>query len=265
MKNIIPFPILPKFTDKYPYIVEVLDRIRFDLDESDEYAEFCWFAREYPRCYRYHIDCAEFRLNGIYQKYQAAHIYFSHEILKKDENCYAMAYSNQQTCEIYWDFEAFLSAMNTALDLLARIVGTAYYEQTPLSFNKLCNKKILNGPAVILKKAQKMWVSRMKDYRDCFIHYTPVDTILSISLRKYSNGWEIRGKLPTNPNVRDILGFKFSHRVELLRYAISIFKHISNLDSTVSKEIHKLYKTKQFPKRINNLFFLGKRCKSDDV
>lgn len=261
MKNIIPLPNLPKFSDRSPKVVQVFDKIRFDLDKSDEYAEFCWFAREYPRCYRYHLDCAEFRLKGIYQKYQTAHGYFSQELQKRDKNFFGMAYSNQQTHEIYWDFEAFLSAINTVLDLLARIVGTAYREQIPLSFNKLCNKKNLNGPVIILKRAQKMWVSRMKDYRDCFVHYSPVDTRLYVSANRYSNGWEVRGKLPINPNVREILDFKFSRRVELLKYAISVFKHMSALDFAVSKEIYKLYKAKQFPKRISNLFFLGKRNK----
>jgi|GEM_PF-2275632 len=261
MKNILPLPNLPKFSDRSPKIVQVLDKIRFHLHKSDEYAEFCWFAREYPRCYRYHIDCAEFRLKGIYQKYQTAHIYFSRGLQKTDKDSFEMAYSNQQAYEIYWDFEAFLCAINAALDLLARIVGTAYLEQVPLSFNKLCNKKNLNGPLVILKKAQKMWVSQMKDYRDCFVHYTPVDTLLSISANRYSNGWEVRGRLPINPNVRQILDFRFSRRVELLKYAISVFKHMSALDSAVSKEINKLYRAKQFPKRISNLFFLGKRDK----
>lgn len=265
MKTIIPLPNLPKFSDTSPKIVQLFDRIRYDLDDSDEYAEFYWFAREYPRCYRYHIDNAEFRLKEIYQKYQAAHIYFSHKLHENDDNCFSMSYSNQQTYEIYWDFEAFLSAMNTTLDLLARIVGTAYHEQMPPSFNKLCKKKNLNGPAVILKKAQKLWVSRMKDYRDCFVHYTPVDTIVYISANQYSDGWEVRGKLPTNPNVRDVLSFKFSRRVELLKYAISVFKHMSALDSAVSKEIYKLYKTKQFPKRINNLFLIGRRDKPGGV
>lgn len=265
MKTIIPLPNLPKFSDTSPKIVQLFDRIRYDLHKSDEYAEFCWFAREYPRCYRYHIDNAEFRLKEIYQKYQTAHIYFSHKLHENEDNSFSMAYSNYQTYEIYWDFEAFLSAMNTALDLLARIVGTAYDEQMPPSFNKLCKKKNLKYPAVILKKAQKVWVSRMKDYRDCFVHYTPVDTIVYISANQYSDGWEVRGKLPTNPNVRDILSFKFSRRVELLKYAISVFKHMSALDSAVSKEIYKLYKAKQFPKQINNLFLIGRRDKSDGV
>ncbi len=266
MRNIIPLPNLPKLSDISPTkIVQIFDKIRFDLDKIDDYAEFCWFAREYPRCYRYYLNCAKFRLKGIYQKYQAAHIYFSRKLQKIDKNCFGMSYSDQQSYEIYWDYEAFLSAVNTSLDLLARIVGTTYYEQMPLSFNKLCKKKNLNSTAVILKKAQKIWVSRMKDYRDCFVHYTPVDTLLSISVEQYSNGWEVRGKLPTNPNVRDIIGFKFSRRVELLKYAISVFKHTSVLDSTVSKEIYKLYKANQFPKQLNNLFFQGKRDKSDGV
>jgi len=174
MKNLIPLLNLPKFSARSPKIVQVFDWIRLDLNKNDgsnKYAEFYWFAREYPRCYKYHLDCAEFRLKGIYKKYQTAHNHLSHELQKKDKKCLGLAYSNQQTYEIYWDFEAFLSAIDTALNLLARIIGTAYHEQMPPSFNKLCKKKKLNSPIIILKKAQKIWVSRMKNYRDCFVHY----------------------------------------------------------------------------------------------
>lgn len=260
MMGIKELPKLPKFSKESPKIVKVLDRIRFDSDKKEEYSEFYWFSREYPRCYRYHLNCAEFRLKSIYKKYQEAHKYFRNHLMKVGENCYETSYSNPQTYIIYWDFESYLSAINSALDLLARIVGTAYDEQMPISFNKLC-KKNLDGLAVILKKAQLKWVSRMKDYRDCLIHFTPIDTILGISAGRYSNGWELRGKLPVNPNVRDILGFKFSRRVELLRYAISVFRNMSALDAAVSKEIHKLYRAEQYPKCITNLFFRGSRIK----
>ena len=33
------------------------------------------------------------------------------------------------------------------------------------------------------------WVNRMKDYRDCFVHYTPVDTMLSIRMVLRKAGW----------------------------------------------------------------------------
>ena len=68
---ITAIPALPPFRTLSPEVVRVLDRIRFDLDQSssDEHAEFTWFAREYPRCYRYHLDCADFRLRTILGHY----------------------------------------------------------------------------------------------------------------------------------------------------------------------------------------------------
>lgn len=254
---------LPEIRKNSPKVVLTLDKIRFELEKknnADEYGEFCWFAREYPRCYRYHIDCAEYRLLAIYERYKKAKEYFEIRIQETDEGAFGFTYSSKEITAIYWDFESFLSSINTALDILARIVGVSYIEQTPPSFNKLC-KKECGGPVEIMKKAQITWVSKMKEYRDCFIHYTPVDTLLGINADLYSDGWEIRCELPANPNVRDILGFKYSRRVELLKYTISTYKHMVALDKSIAKEIKALYKRNDFPKRKSNLFFLGTRNK----
>lgn len=189
--------------------------------------------------------------------YLQARIYFE-ENLDRDSGCFEMVYSDKSISAMYWDFESFLSAINISLDILARIVGTAYVDQTPVSFNKLC-KKDLDGMVNDLVNARKVWVSRLKDYRDCFTHYTCVDTLLGITARLYSDGWEIEAKLPTNPNSRDMLLFKYSRRVELLRYAISSYKHMAALDKVVARRISRLYEMGEFPKRTTNLFFLGKR------
>lgn len=261
MTNIIPLPNLPKFDIGSPRVVKVLDSIRFEIDKHDdegEFFEFYWFIREYPRIYRHHLDCAEYRLTEIHKTYADAMNYFGQKINSKVNNSFEFAISNKSIFAMYWDFESFLSAINTALDILARIVGTAYSEQTPVSFNKLCNKN-LDGIVKDLRRAKTVWVSRMKDYRDCFTHYTPVDTILSINARLYSDGWEIRSKLPTNPNSRDILKFKYTRKTELLRYAISTYKHMMALDKLVANKINRLYKLEEYPKRTNNLFQIGSR------
>jgi len=111
--------------------------------------------------------------------------------------------------EVYWNFEAYLNALNSALDLLARCVGVAYQEHVAGSFNRLCARRDLCGPVDVLRRAQARWVQRMKDFRDCFAHYTPPETVFVISLVRYSNGWQVRAKIPKNPNVRDITGFKY--------------------------------------------------------
>jgi len=229
------------------------------MDADDAYAEFAWFAREYPRVYRYHIDHVEFRLTQIHAKYQKAHRHFASEIEKAEKSCFGMAMGDKDTLQVYWDFESFLNAMSSSLDILARIVGTAYVEQTPPSFNKLCKKNHLTGCADILRIAQSRWVSRMKDYRDCFVHYTSVDTLFLFSCNLYSDGFEVRCKLPTNPNVRDILGFRFSRRVDVLKYAINVYRKLQALDKRIAKLISSDYKIGEFPKRKDNLFFLGTR------
>lgn len=249
---------LPKFSYESPEIVKLFDKIRFELENNDENSEFCWFAREYPRCYRYHLDCAQYRLQSIYNQYQKAQKHFEEMLQSSKENCFGLSISSQETEIIYWDFESFLSSINTALDILARIVGVAYKVQTPPSFNKIC-KKDLGGVIDIMKSAQNKWVLKMKDYRDCFVHYTPVDTLLGISIVLYSDAWHMRCKIPTNPNVRDIIGFKYSKRVELLSYAIKIYKNMLVLDKKIAKSLKASYEKDEFPNKKTNLFFLGGR------
>jgi len=254
-----PLPELPDFQLRSPEVVRVLDKIRFELDADEKYDEFCWFAREYPRIYRYHLEHAELRLRLIHERFISAHRYFAEKLQTSSNTVFAMSIGNQQSYEIYWDFEVYLSAVNIALDILARILGTAYHDQTPLSFNKLCGKSSLTGPVDLLRDAKRRWVSRMKDYRDCFVHYTPVDHMTSLGCRLYSDGWYVRCKIPVNPNARNILGFRFSRRVELLRYSLTIHRHMKALDKKVAKWISRAYGDKSYPQRINHLFFIGSR------
>jgi hypothetical protein len=260
-KPILAIPRLPKFESSSPAIVLVCDKIRFAL-ENDIYSEFGWFIREYPRAYRYHLDCSEFRLKNIHHKYVKAYTYLTQEIRKVEHaNTFGLSVLSETEANfaIYWDFDSFLSAINCALDILARIVGLAYKKDISPSFSKLCKKAPDEGLALVLKRANKVWVSRMKDYRDCFVHYCPVDTLLMMSANLYSNGWEIRCKLPTNPSVREMVGFRYSRRVELLKYAISTYRQMRRLDKAVAREIQRLCEIGEFPKRTTNLFFIGSR------
>jgi hypothetical protein len=61
------FPPAPEFDDlTSPAVVLFHDKIRRDLDDVEEFAEFCRFAREYPRCYRFHFNGVKFRLKSVY-------------------------------------------------------------------------------------------------------------------------------------------------------------------------------------------------------
>jgi hypothetical protein len=75
----------------------------------------------------------------------------------------------------------------------------------------------------------------------------------------YPEGWRLRAKLPINPNCREILGFRYSKRTELLSYAIGVYKRLLALDRAVANAVMKLYKTNLFPVRRDALFFVGRR------
>ena len=263
-----PLAPLPDFTPLRfsPELVRILDDVRFGpLSDSDEYAEFCWFLREYPRIYRHHFDHAEYRLHSIRSAYEYHHAKAAEKLAsEKDPNNFAGSahYSRPgqpyATFAIYWDFESFLQSVGTSLDIATRVIGTTFREDISPNFNQFCKK----GPAGRIKDiflaTQSRWVTKMKAYRDCFTHYTPVDTILSVVLKEYSDAWEVRCKLPVNPESREILRFRYSRRVELLRYAIRTYKNLVSFDRAVAEEISRLYRAGEYPKKCTNLFRLGK-------
>jgi hypothetical protein len=257
MSVIKPLPKLPENLSGQPAIVSALDDIRFTIEDDDR-AEFAWFAREYPRIFRYHIYHAEHRLKTIHECYRKAGLEFELQIAEK-ENLFSVSTGRGLAWQIYWDFEAFLNAIGSALDVLARIVGLFYADPAPVSFIKLCNKRQLSGAVDLLRSAQQLWVHRLKDYRDCFVHYTPVDNEAWIHCHRYRDGWEIRCAIPVNPNIREAEGFRFSRRAELLRYSIATHKRLMTLDRRIGQLIRKEWQEGIFPKRFHNLFFVGER------
>jgi hypothetical protein len=250
---------LPEFTKASPAVVLVHDKIRRELDEVDGFEEFCLFAREYPRCYRFHFDGAKFRLRSLHDLLQRIRANLATQVSEADGDTFEVGLSDIRVAQVYWDFESFLSEVSITLDLLARVVGPAFPQESPPSFNRLCKWTGSHPLLDVFRRAQKRWVNRVKDYRDCFTHYTPVDTMLMVVLRRYPDRWEVRAKLPTNPNVREILGFRFSRRVELLRYALRVYADLVAFDAAVARTLSRLYAKKNYPVRRDRLFFVGRR------
>jgi hypothetical protein len=245
-----------------PLVVQALDRIRFEVADAypdGEMNEFAWFAREYPRAYRHHLECADFRIATISKLYAELHrdlvARLDHGRLPLE-----LGLSDIRVKRIYWDFESFLGEIGSALDILARIVGVAYKTEMPPNFNKFSRKESADDPYVSLfRAAQERWVNRMKDYRDCFVHYTPVDTQLSIRLVRRVKGYETRCKLPINPNERDITRFRFPLNIELLRYAISLHRNMRALDKAVAALLKRGYRERSYPTRTRGLLTVGRR------
>ncbi len=221
-------------------------------------AEFAWFAREYPRVYRHHFQHAQFRLHAIYSSFESWHLHFARRLASgRHRDTFEMAQGNEEVQRIYWDFESYLVALSAALDVLARICGTAFRQHVPTSFKDFCTKAPEGGLKDIFRKAQNQWAQRMKDYRDCFIHYTPVDTLLAITMCRYPDGWELRAKLPVNPKAREIIRFRWRRRSELLCYAISVWKRFRALDRSVARTISCAYSRGEYPQRTSDLFRVG--------
>lgn len=252
-------PPLPTLRVGSPAVTLACDRIRRELDDRQGFEEFCWFACEYPRCYGFHMDGADFRLKAVHGLMHKLRAELSRRVSGDESDTVEHGLSDIRVAQVYWDFESFLSETSIALDLLARVVGPAFRHESPSSFNRLCKWAGAHPLLDLFRSAQKRWVNRLKDYRDCFTHYTPVDTLLMVVLRRYPDRWEVRAKLPTNPSVREILGFRFSRRVELLRYALRVHRDMAAFDRSVARMLIKLYKTKEFPIRKDRLFFVGRR------
>ena len=268
----VEVPFLPPPTADFqqerfvsPRIVQVLDKVRFELSDKypgGEMDEVAWFCREYPRAYRYHLACADFRLETISSLYQELHRELVAEVCKNPD-VFEASKGNRRVQRIYWDFESFLSEIAISLDLMARIVGVAYKNEMPPSFTRFCRKPIEGDEISDSFMAAKVkWVDSLKDYRDCFVHYTPVDTQLSIRLVRRTAGWETRCKLPSNPNERDITRFRFPLRLELLRYALTVRRHMHSLDKTIAKHIEVAYMAGIFPARTSSLLLVGRRDRS---
>jgi hypothetical protein len=264
-KSLKPLPRII-YPDLSPKVVDVLDSIRFGpLRESDDHGEFCWFIREYPRVYRHHVDHAEHRLRSIQAAYEVLHDEAAHKIRNRTARTQSRMTRGGagpvDTYAIYWDFESFLSATCSALDVLARVAGTAFKQDTAPNFNRFCKSAPDSPISRAFKDAQSRWVLRAKAYRDCFVHFTSVDTMLVASLREYADCWEVRVRIPTNPEAREILGFRYSRRVELLTYAAHVWRQLHALDRRVARILRESYKAGGYPARTERLFALGSRSR----
>lgn len=259
--NILPLPELPPIPSESPRIGRTFDSVRHRWLEDEEHGcEFSWFAREYPRIYRHHVDHAEHRLRVIHDAYVEFRQELSEDVRNGDVYKEKLV-SRHRVKEMYWDFEAFLNAVSSSLDAATRVVGPAYAEQTPLSFNRFFRRAPAGRLRDLFETAADRWVLRLKDYRDCFVHYTPTNTLLFFGIREYSDGWEVRAEIPRNPNERDILAFRRGRRYDVFKYVSAVWRHLMAFDRAVSRELQSMFRRGEFPVRTTSLFFKGRRTR----
>lgn len=253
MTLVQPPPPLPSLGEQ-PAVVAILDQIR----RAQGYDEFTWFIREYPRNFRYFWYRAEHRLKAIHSQYRWAADQASASA--NDATTVSLGWGRDRAWETYWDFEDYLNALNSALDTLARVVAPYYPQPTPPSFSRVARRLDLGGIAEDFRNANARWVQRMKDYRDCFTHYAPVDNEAFIrAVRGRDGAFLILCPLPTNPNERETEHFRYSRRLDVLSYSLTLHRHLRALDRKVSRRIESAWKAGEFPRRRHGLFGVGAR------
>jgi hypothetical protein len=80
-----------------------------------------------------------------------------------------------------------------------------------------------------------------------------------VTLLRQAYNWKMWCKIPINPNIREVDGFEFSKDLDLMVYSVELYKNLLSLDQEVANMIEELYNQGEFPKRINNLFYIGQR------
>ena len=113
MSAIKPLPKLPENLGDQPTIVAALDDIRFTIEDDDR-AEFAWFAREYPRIFRYHIYHAEHRLEDDTRELSQSGFGVRVANYRKREPVFGVKRVGSRG-RYTGDFEAFLNAVDRHL------------------------------------------------------------------------------------------------------------------------------------------------------
>jgi len=148
-----PLPKLPSFPRQSPHILTAMTYayqtpwwIETDCDE------FYWFSREYGRILRHHFNNIDYRLANIYKLYEDAHKRLSKAIEQDTPDQFGQAFTDMSCNITHWEFESLLNAAGASLDIIARLVGPAYQENSPPSFSKLCKKKIYMAMLIYYEK-----------------------------------------------------------------------------------------------------------------
>ena len=213
--------------------------------------EFCDFILYYEGYMDHYYNHSKYRLEMMHKNYK-----WFRENISEDANLgpTLFGYGGKDVDWIHWEFESFLMAVNSTLDVIARICGP-YYPPMSFTFNKLCKVTDTIGPHITLRKAKDEWAQRMKDYRDCFVHYIPIMPMCMAGLNELSSdSLEVSINIPDNPESRSITKFVFNDKLDMLKYSVQTFNNLCILDNSIANELTSLFLRDEYPKRYERLF-----------
>lgn len=125
----------------------------------------------------------------------------------------------------YYEFDAWLSAALRVYDTSRYIIWDVYRGtgSIPSSFDGVV--KVAKGiPDDLKQRLDQSWQSfgtRIKAYRDCIHHYSPLDFGMSTARATALSGliWSTQMHIPDNPEARSKSSFRFDNRTDALTFA----------------------------------------------
>lgn len=145
--------------------------------------------------------------------------------------------------EPYYEFDAWLSAAIRVYDTSRYIIWDAFRGtgSIPSTFDTVV--KVANGiPDDLKQRLEQSWQTygvRIKAYRDCIHHYSPLDFGISTARATPLSGliWSTQLHIPDNPEARSKSNFRFDKRLDALTVAWEGTVEVVNLVSEIIEAI----------------------------
>jgi hypothetical protein len=136
---------------------------------------------------------------------------------------------NVHRTPIYYEVDAFLTAGRGWYETLRRLVWKHYGKSDrPQSFSKMLNCAGVLPPDYLttLRDSWTQHGSRLTEYRDCLMHYDPLDDGGKTAwLNRWNGNWGVTVTLPSNAASRSRRDFGFATGPDVLSYAHTLLCH----------------------------------------
>lgn len=151
-----------------------------------------------------------------------------------------VSYSYQ--LEPYFELDALLTAARRAYDTSRYILWGAFGPDKggiPSNFKKTlraCRSLPLELKA-ILEQSWETYGEQLTDYRDCIMHYSPIDFGFSTAnMQKLDGGvWSVLMRIPDNPDAKSQAAFTFSNGLDALTYGWELTNEILRVATAITK------------------------------
>lgn len=146
--------------------------------------------------------------------------------------------------EPYYEFDAWLSSAIRVYDTSRYILWDVYRGtgSIPSSFDRVVEtvKGIPDDLKQRLELSWQIYGARIKAYRDCIHHYSPLDFGMSTARAFALSGliWSTRMLIPDNPEARSKTKFTFDNQVDALMFAwvgtVEVVTLVSDLIASIA-------------------------------